>query len=66
MSYPKEDRARIMEYAMRAGNESCFESETMQKKLRQLCLGIRKAFDLETSSESFFWEQYLKQPLKRA
>lgn len=66
MSYPKEDRARIMEYAMRAGNEGCFESETMQKKLRQLCLGIRKAFDLETSSESFFWEQYLKQPLKRA
>lgn len=66
MSYPKEDRARIMEYAMRAGNESCFESETMQKKLRQLCLGIRKAYGLEGSSESFFWEQYLKQPLKRA
>jgi hypothetical protein len=64
MSYPKEDRARIMEYAMRAGNESFFESEIMQKKLRQLCLGIRKAFGLEKSNESFFWEQYLKEPLK--
>jgi hypothetical protein len=53
-----------MEYAMRAGNESFFESEIMQKKLRQLCLGIRKAFGLEKSNESFFWEQYLKEPLK--
>ena len=66
MSYPKEDRARIMEYAMMPGNESYFESETMQKKLRQLCLGIRKAFKLEKSAESFLWEQYLKEPLNKA
>lgn len=65
MSYPKEDRARIMEYAMSPGNESCFESETMQKKLRQLCLGIREAFDLEQSSETYLWEQYLKEPLSK-
>ena len=65
MSYPKEDRASIMEYAMENGNESVFESKTMQKKLRQLCLGIREAFDLESSSEVFLWEQYLHEPLAK-
>ncbi|MBR4291212.1 MAG: hypothetical protein IKT52_11340 [Oscillospiraceae bacterium] len=65
MSYPKEDRARIMEYAMMDGNETCFESETMQKKLRQLCIGIREAFGLKKSPEVFRWEQYLKEPLNR-
>lgn len=59
MSYPKEDRARIMEYAMAAGNKGYFTSDTMQAKLRQLCLGIREAFDLEDSTESYPWEQYL-------
>lgn len=63
MSYPREDRARIMEYAMMSGNEACFESDTMQKKLRQLCIGIREAFDLKKSPEVFLWEQYLKEPL---
>lgn len=65
MSFPKEDRARIMEYAMMPGNEACFQSEIMQKKLRQLCLGIREAFDLEKSEESFLWEQYLEEPLNK-
>lgn len=59
MSFPKEDRARIMEYAMMPGNESYFHSENMQKKLYQLCLGIRQAFDLEDAQEEFLWEQYL-------
>jgi len=45
------------------GNESYFESEAMQKKLRQLCLGIREAFDLKKSVEVFRWEQYLNKPL---
>lgn len=63
MSYPKEDRARIMEYAMTPGNESYFESEIMQKKLRQLCIGIREAFGLKKSTEFFVWEQYLNEPL---
>lgn len=66
MSYPKEDRARIMEYAMSPGNAHCFESETMQQKLRQLCLGIRMAFHLEKSAERFLWEQYLTEPLNKA
>jgi len=63
MTYPKEDRARIMEYAMMDGFDASFESEAMQKKLRTLCLGIRQAFDLEESKETFRWEQYLKAPL---
>lgn len=60
MSFPKEDRARIFEYAMATGNESYFESEYMQAKLQQLCFGIRKAFRLTNDPESFRWEQYLK------
>ena len=63
MSYPKEDRARMMEYAMTPGNESCFETETMQKKLRQLCIGIREAMELEDAADAFLWEQYLKEPI---
>ena len=63
MCYPKEDRARIMEYACQEGNEAYFQSEVMQNKLRKLCEGIRKAFKLETYDESFLWEQYLNKPL---
>lgn len=63
MTYAKEDRARILEYAMEEGNEDTFGSEIMQTKLRQLCLGIREAFGWEKDSRSFLWEQYLKEPL---
>ena len=63
MSYPKEDRARIMEYAMEAGNESLFQTATMQQKLRQLSLGIREAFGMKKTNEPFIWEQYLNEPL---
>ena len=64
MSYPREDRARIMEYACMPGNEAYFQSEIMQNKLKTLCKGIREAFGLKNSAESFLWEQYLKEPLK--
>ena len=57
MSYPKEDRARIMEYAMMEGNEAYFTSKTMAKKLQTLCNGIRKAFKLDDGD--YLWEQYL-------
>ena len=63
MSYAKEDRARIMEYAMEAENAHYFESDTMQKKLLQLCRGIREAFGLKKSTEVFQWEQYLRHPI---
>ena len=58
MSYPREDRARVLEYAMMPGNEAVFASETMQKKLSVLCLGIRQAFGLD-GSVTYLWEQYL-------
>ena len=57
MSYPKEDRARIMEYAMLEGNSEYFSSDIMSKKLDTLCKGIRKAFKLEDGD--YLWEQYL-------
>lgn len=58
MSFPREDRARILEYAMMPGNEAVFASETMQRKLATLCLGIRQAFALDDSA-TYLWEQYL-------
>lgn len=60
MSYPKEDRARIMEYAMLPNYEALFRPPAMQKKLRQLCTGIRDAYGLEDQDEPFLWEQYLQ------
>ena len=63
MCYPKEDRARIMEYACQPGNEDYFQSETMQNKLRTLCEGIRKTFGLEKYQDVLLWEQYLSEPL---
>ena len=60
MSYPKEDRARVMETAMCGGNEELFRSSTMQGKLRCLSQAIREAYDLKKSTEVFRWEQYLK------
>ena len=63
MSYPREDRARIMEYAMMDGNQDFFASETMQKKLRQLCMGIREAFGMKHYAAPLVWEQYLNEPI---
>ena len=63
MSFPREDRARIMEYACTPGNERYFRSEPMQKKLRTLCQGIREAYGLEKSGERYLWEQYLYVPM---
>lgn len=63
LSYPKEDRARIMEYAMAPGNADRFESPYLQAKLKLLCTGIREAFNLEAYEATFLWEQYLQSPI---
>lgn len=63
MSYPKEDRARVMEYAMLEGQADLFQSAPMQAKLKKLCQGIRKAFHLEKEPVTYRWEQYLDAPL---
>ena len=65
MSFPREDRAAIMEYAVMPGNEAVFESDIMQEKLTTLCKGIRKAFGLKDTEEVLLWEQYLKEPLTK-
>lgn len=59
MSYAKEDRARLFEYAMTAGHEELFRSPNLQNKLRQLSMGIREGFGLKNAQEQFLWEQYL-------
>lgn len=66
MTFPREDRATIMAYAITEGNAEYFQSEIMQNKLTAICRGIRKAFGLEKSSEVFIWEQYLNTPLAKS
>lgn len=63
MAYPNEDRCSTFACAMLPGNETVFESDSMQSKLRQLCLGIREAYGLEQNSEIYPWEQYLRDTL---
>lgn len=63
MSYPKEDRARIMEYAMLEGNQELFQAPVLQKKLETMCIGIREAFRLESIPTPLPWEQYLQIPI---
>lgn len=59
MSFPVEDRATILEYAIMSRNKSYFASDAMQAKLDTLCRGIREAFVL--TGGSYPWEQYLKE-----
>lgn len=63
MSFPGEDRARVMEYAMMPDNKAYFESDIMQAKLKTICKGIRAAFGLKKYTEPLIWEQYLKEAL---
>lgn len=65
MSFPKEDRARVMEYACMAGNEHYFISSAMQNKLRTLCEGFREAYGLEDYGQPLLWEQYLENPITK-
>lgn len=60
MSFAVEDRSRIFEYASLPGNEAYFTSPHMQKKLQQICTGIRRAFGLRKDPNTFLWEQYLQ------
>lgn len=58
-----EDRSRVFWQAMLPDNAEVFASETMQAKLRQLCLAIRDAWRWEKKTEVFLWEQYLNEPV---
>ena len=59
MSYAKEDRARIFEYACVPGNEAVFQSPVLREKLKRICKGIREAYQLQPSETPFVWEYYL-------
>lgn len=59
MTFPKEDRSRIFEAAMEPGNKETFQPWMMQRKLKTICLGIREAYGLSESPETYPWEQYL-------
>ncbi len=63
MTYPTEDRASVFCYAMAADSAEVFSSSFMQKKLKAFCEGIREAYDLNDSTDTFPWEQYLETPL---
>lgn len=54
-----DDRTRIFWQAMKKDNAEMFQSAAMQKKLKQICLGIRDAWRWERKTEEFPWEQYL-------
>lgn len=56
---PKEDRSRIFEAAMTPGNKEVFRPWMLQRKLTAICKGIREAYGLTESPESYPWEQYL-------
>lgn len=59
MSYAKEDRATIFEYACMPDNAEYFQTNAMQRKLNQICKGIREAYGLKKVDTTFLWEQYL-------
>ena len=63
MTSNREDQARIFEFACLEGKEDFFRSATMQKKLKAICTGIREAYGLKKSEDTFLWEQYLESPL---
>ncbi|HIT33738.1 MAG TPA: hypothetical protein IAC31_03810, partial [Candidatus Faecousia intestinigallinarum] len=63
MTYPREDRARILQYAMTELGQGRFDTDNLQEKLRTICVAIRDAFDWEDSPMVFPWEQYLHEPL---
>lgn len=59
MSYAKEDRATIFEYACMPGNGDSFQTYVMKEKLSRICKGIREAYGLKKVETAFLWEQYL-------
>ena len=63
MNSPKEDRGAVMACAMMPNNGEIFSAAIMQRKLEALCTGIRRAFGLRKSRETFPWEQYLAQSM---
>ena len=66
MTYPHADRSQTFCQAMLPDNGEMFSSEIMQKKLHRLCIGIREAYELEKSEQTYPWEQYLQESIAYA
>ena len=60
MSQPNEDRAWLLYYAMTPDHGEMFAQTHLQKKLKMVCEGIREAYDLKDSPDTYLWEQYLQ------
>lgn len=58
-TYPTEDRARILEYAMTFPSDEIFKSIHLQNKLRYICEEIRKGFNTEGWPDTALWEKPL-------
>lgn len=59
-TFPTEDRARIMEYAM-IGADFCFDTyKGLEKKLDYYCQCIREGFDTTGWPETTKWEEILR------
>lgn len=59
MSYAREDRATVFEYACMPGSEEVFASPIVQGKLQQVCHAIRDAFGIKDTATPLLWEQYI-------
>ncbi len=62
-TYIHEDRCSIFYNAMLANNAEMFTSPILQAKLQRLCMGIREAYGLQKSENTYPWEQYLETSL---
>ncbi len=62
-TYPHMDRCSIFCQAMLPDNLKLFAAPPMQAKLLRLCQGIREAYGLEKSTDTYVWEQYLTKSL---
>ena len=63
MTYPHEDRCRVFYNAMLPENAEMFTSPIMKEKLLRVCAGIREAYGLEKSTDTYIWERYLETSL---
>lgn len=63
MYFPSNDRSSVFCYAMSAEGADALTGAAMQAKLECLCRGIREAYGLEKSSDTYPWEQYLAESL---
>lgn len=63
MYFPTNDRSSVFCYAMSAEGADALSGAAMQAKLLCLCKGIREAYGLEKSADTYPWEQYLAESL---